>query len=210
MVNNPKSIFNRPQGKFFKQQEIPHQNTFADELRKQSSSSTDNSLNPQVRAFPQMSFTPAPKSNTFSLLTNAAGESLLPTQAFSPFEEVEELTVSKQSTSPVKADWLTPTKMMAVVDEVASTRHKHSREGELKRELIETPNSKHKYKQMARELKDSERAGGLEDMIKLVFTQIVKVPRKIHWRVILDLADFAKRESKFTEAKYLFKLVAYL
>jgi len=76
--------------------------------------------------------------------------------------------------------------------------------------LNETPNSKHKYKQMARELKDAERAGGLEEMIKIVFTQIVKVPRKIHWRVILDLADFAKRESKFTEAKYLFKLVSYL
>ena len=38
----------------------------------------------------------------------------------------------------------------------------------------------------------------------------MKVPRKIHWRVILDLADFAKRESKFTEAKFLFKLVSYL
>jgi hypothetical protein len=47
-------------------------------------------------------------------------------------------------------------------------------------------------------------------MIKHVFTQIVKLPKKIHWRIILDLADFAKRESRFGEAKLLFKLVAYL
>ena len=32
----------------------------------------------------------------------------------------------------------------------------------------------------------------------------------MHWRVVLDLADFAKRESKFREAKLLFKLVSYL
>lgn len=76
--------------------------------------------------------------------------------------------------------------------------------------MNETPNSKHKYKQLARELKESEKSGGLEDMVKHVFTQIVKLPRKVHWRIILDLADFAKRESRFAEAKLLFKLVAYL
>lgn len=105
---------------------------------------------------------------------------------------------------------MTPNKFELDDYELTSTRHRNRREGDLKRDLVETPNSKHRYKQMARDLKDAEKAGGLEDMIKLVFTQIVKLPRKIHWRVILDLADFAKRESKFTEAKYLFKLVAYL
>ena len=29
-------------------------------------------------------------------------------------------------------------------------------------------------------------------------------------KIILDLADFAKRESKFNEAKFLFKLISYL
>jgi len=32
----------------------------------------------------------------------------------------------------------------------------------------------------------------------------LRVPQKIHWRVFLDLADFAKRESKFDEARNLF------
>lgn len=36
------------------------------------------------------------------------------------------------------------------------------------------------------------------------------MPKKVHWRIILDLADYAKRESKFREAKILFKLVSYL
>jgi hypothetical protein len=34
--------------------------------------------------------------------------------------------------------------------------------------------------------------------------QTLRVPQKIHWRVFLDLADFAKRESKFDEARNLF------
>ena len=36
------------------------------------------------------------------------------------------------------------------------------------------------------------------------------MPRKVHCRIIMDLADYAKRESKFKEAKLLFKLVSYL
>ena len=36
----------------------------------------------------------------------------------------------------------------------------------------------------------------------------LKVPQKMQWRVFLDMADFAKRESKFDEARYLFQLVA--
>jgi tetratricopeptide (TPR) repeat protein len=32
----------------------------------------------------------------------------------------------------------------------------------------------------------------------------------VHWRILLDLADFAKRDSKFTEAKLLFKLITYV
>jgi la-related protein 1 len=47
-------------------------------------------------------------------------------------------------------------------------------------------------------------------MIKQVFSSIIRLPKKVHWRVVLDLADFAKRESRFTEAKMLFKLVSYL
>jgi len=36
------------------------------------------------------------------------------------------------------------------------------------------------------------------------------MPKKIHWKILNDLADFAKRESKFIEAKILYKLICNL
>ena len=71
---------------------------------------------------------------------------------------------------------------------------------------METPNSKHKYKIISREIKDVEKKGFCET-IKLVFEKLLTVPKKVHWKILLDLADFAKRESKFNEAKILFKLI---
>jgi hypothetical protein len=79
----------------------------------------------------------------------------------------------------------------------------------LKHDLVETPISKHKHKQLSRDLKESEKRG-FQAGIRLVFERIVNLPRKVHWRILLDLADFAKRESKFEEAKVLFKLITYL
>ena len=79
----------------------------------------------------------------------------------------------------------------------------------LKQDLIETPNSKYKYKQISREMKEHEKSG-FSTVIKETFARILSIPRKVHWRVVLDLADYAKRESRFKEAKLLFKLVAYL
>jgi hypothetical protein len=80
---------------------------------------------------------------------------------------------------------------------------------QLKQELVETPNSKHKHKQLSRELKDVEKRG-FEDAIKIIFEKIIYLPKKIHWKILLDLADFAKRESKFEEAKMLFKLITHI
>lgn len=79
----------------------------------------------------------------------------------------------------------------------------------LKQELVETPVSKNKYKTLARDLKDFEKRGFAEAM-KLVFERMLILPKKVHWKILLDLADFAKRESKFSEAKILFKLISYL
>ena len=75
--------------------------------------------------------------------------------------------------------------------------------------MIETPNSKYKYKQISREMKENEKSG-FSTVIKETFARILSIPRKVHWRVVLDLADYAKRESRFKEAKLLFKLVSYL
>jgi hypothetical protein len=80
---------------------------------------------------------------------------------------------------------------------------------QLKHDLNETPISKHKHKQVARELKDFEKKG-FASAVKLVFERIISLPKKVHWRILLDLADFAKRESKFEEAKILFKLITYI
>ena len=79
----------------------------------------------------------------------------------------------------------------------------------MKHDLNETPNSKHKYKNISRDMKDIEKKGFTE-AIKLVFERIITMPKKIHWKILLDLADFAKRESKFTEAKILFKLICHI
>lgn len=80
---------------------------------------------------------------------------------------------------------------------------------QLKSDLVETPVSKHKYKQLSRDFKEAEKKGFVET-VKVVFEKIISVPKKIHWRILLDLSDFAKRESKFNEAKILFKLITYL
>ena len=79
----------------------------------------------------------------------------------------------------------------------------------LRADLTETPNSKYKYKQISREMKEQEK-NGFNVVIKETFSRILSIPRKIHWRIVLDLADYAKRESRFKEAKLLFKLVSYL
>ena len=58
-------------------------------------------------------------------------------------------------------------------------------------------------------MKEQEK-NGFQQVIKDTFVRILNIPRKVHWRVVLDLADYAKRESRFKEAKVLFKLVSYL
>ncbi len=79
----------------------------------------------------------------------------------------------------------------------------------LKGELHETPTSNQKYKSLNRDLKEWEKHGFAATARK-VFEKIFTLPKKVHWRILIDLADFAKRESKFTEAKTLFKLISYL
>lgn len=79
----------------------------------------------------------------------------------------------------------------------------------LRQDLAETPNSKYKYKQISREMKEHEK-NGFQTVVKETFQRILSIPRKVHWRIVLDLADYAKRESRFKEAKLLFKLVSYL
>lgn len=80
---------------------------------------------------------------------------------------------------------------------------------QMRQDLVETPVSKHKHKQLSRDLKESEKKG-FAHAIKLVFERIITLPKKVHWKILLDLADFAKRESRFDEAKILFKLITHI
>ena len=66
----------------------------------------------------------------------------------------------------------------------------------LKGELHETPTSKQKYKLLNRDLKETEKYG-FDKTACMVFERIFSLPRKVHWRILIDLADFAKRKSKF-------------
>lgn len=49
---------------------------------------------------------------------------------------------------------------------------------------------------VARDLKESEKKG-FSAAVKLTFQRILTLPKKVHWRLIMDIADFAKRESRF-------------
>lgn len=80
---------------------------------------------------------------------------------------------------------------------------------QLQADLPDTPNSKYKYKIIVRDMKEQEKQG-FQAVTKQVFSKLVGLPKKVHWKIMLDLADFAKRESRFKEAKMLFKLVTHL
>ena len=48
--------------------------------------------------------------------------------------------------------------------------------------------------------------GSFISQLKYCFKQLASLPQKIHWRILLDLADLAKRESQITYASRLFKV----
>lgn len=61
-------------------------------------------------------------------------------------------------------------------------------------------------------MKELEKTCTFEQMLVQTFKKMVilEIPKKIQWRIYLDLADFAKRESKFDEARLFYKLVITL
>lgn len=52
--------------------------------------------------------------------------------------------------------------------------------------------------------------GSFISQLKYCFKQLASLPQKIHWRILLDLADLAKRESQITFASRLFKVATEL
>jgi la-related protein 1 len=74
---------------------------------------------------------------------------------------------------------------------------------------LDTPNSKPKYRAFLKDLKDLEHEPFIVQL-KFTLKQLAQLPKKIHWRVLLDLADLAKRESQISYACRLFKVATTL
>jgi len=76
-------------------------------------------------------------------------------------------------------------------------------------DLLDSPNSKQKFKNISKDIKELEKSPscGFYDIVLQTFKLIKSVPQKIHWRIYLELADLAKRESKFGFAGSMFKIV---
>jgi len=95
------------------------------------------------------------------------------------------------------------------VKPIEAEKIRQEREQKLKKDSVESPISKQKYKVISKEIKELEKTSSFEQVMTATMQRMVSqaVPQKIHWRVYLDLADFAKRETKFQEAAALFKVV---
>ena len=74
---------------------------------------------------------------------------------------------------------------------------------------LDSPQSKFKYKQFLRDIKEMDGQPFLAQL-KQSFKQLPALPGKIHWRVLLDLADLAKRDSQMVYATRLFKVATSL
>ena len=75
---------------------------------------------------------------------------------------------------------------------------------------VESPISKQKYKSIQKLIDEWERSEApFPELLKLTMQKMVilEIPLKIQWRVFIDLADYAKRESRFETAAYLYKVV---
>lgn len=67
-----------------------------------------------------------------------------------------------------------------------------------------------KYKLISKHIDELEKSEtSFKDLVQEAMQKIqnLDVPKKTLWRIFLDLADYAKRESKFDSARQLYKIV---
>jgi la-related protein 1 len=84
-------------------------------------------------------------------------------------------------------------------------------EKKLLNDLVESPISKNKFKNFSALMKENEKnSTSFKSVVIQSLDKLYAVPQKLHWRAFLDLADFAKRESRFEEARNLFHLVSII
>jgi hypothetical protein len=88
------------------------------------------------------------------------------------------------------------------------SKHQVQTERQLQRDVMESPRSKNKFKQISKEMLDLQKNNTFEQFLQHVLRKVfsINLPQKIVWRVYLDISDFAKRESKFDQARFFYKL----
>ena len=120
----------------------------------------------------------------------------------------------EQIVNPAEARIYTPAPMKTIRKCLSDTYNKQTVtevSRRLKDELIENPNSpsKVKCKEFSENMKKWESAGFASTM-KKVFDQISTLPKKVHWKILVELAEFAKRENEFSEAATLYKIITHI
>lgn len=73
-------------------------------------------------------------------------------------------------------------------------------------QLVESPGTKMKFKTFYKTFKEKEKEGF--EAAKMYANEFFPlISEKSHWRIFLELADFAKRENRIQEARYYFQTV---
>ena len=157
---------------------------------------------------------PAPTGLTHSLFANMqASRPNGPPTGFVAFKPTQSINTTTAPTRPfIPSRKPTASRISSATCKTHIPRHKRpddalQREAHrLRRELQESPHSKRLFNQFSADVKQLEPLG-LQPTVHKVLCRIFELPRKVHWRVLLDLADFAKREGKFGDARVLYKIV---
>lgn len=79
-------------------------------------------------------------------------------------------------------------------------------ENQKRAELVESPTTRLKFKDFYRQFRAREKES-FEEAYAYAQEGLETLPKKIHWRVYLEMADLAKRENKFSDARQLYKTV---
>ncbi|CAN0072530.1 unnamed protein product, partial [Phaeothamnion confervicola] len=73
-------------------------------------------------------------------------------------------------------------------------------------DLVESPATRLAFKDFYREFRAKEKTS-FEAAKQFALECFAVLPRKVHWRLYLEMADLAKRESRFVEARRLYRTV---
>ena len=79
-------------------------------------------------------------------------------------------------------------------------------ESQKRAELVESPTTRLKFKDFYRQFRAREKES-FDEAYAYAQEGLETLPKKIHWRVYLEMADLAKRENKFSDARQLYKTV---